>query len=65
MRVEEMNLPWRTSSFCTTGACVEVAITTDSVFVADSKESRRHILAHTRAEWRDFITGIKNGAFSH
>ncbi|KHD72817.1 DUF397 domain-containing protein [Actinoplanes utahensis] len=65
MFVDNMNLPWRTSSFCTNAACVEVAITAESVFVADSKESRRRILAHTRSEWRDFITGVKSGAFSH
>lgn len=63
MLVEEMHLPWRTSSFCTTGACVEVAITAESVFVADSKESRRRTLVCTANEWHDFITGVKNGVF--
>ena len=56
-------LNWRTSSFCSNGACVEIAVTDDSVLVADSKESRRQALVYTKEEWRDFIAGVKGGEF--
>ena len=54
---------WRTSSYCTTGACVEIAFDGDSVLVADSKEDRRQALQYTKDEWRAFIAGAKNGEF--
>jgi hypothetical protein len=59
----EVELSWRTSSFCTNGACVEVAITDESVHVRDSKDTLRPALVYTRAEWREFLAGAKDGQF--
>jgi hypothetical protein len=57
-------LTWRTSSFCTTGACVEVAFDGDSaVVVRDSKNRLSPSLVYTRAEWRAFVAGVKMGEF--
>jgi hypothetical protein len=54
---------WRTSSFCTNGACVEVAIVDESVLVRDSKDATRPALVYTRTEWQDFLAGVKGGEF--
>jgi hypothetical protein len=56
-------LRWRSSSFCTNSSCVEVCFTKDGVLVRDSKNPQGRVLAFTRAVWRDFIVGVKNGEF--
>jgi hypothetical protein len=56
-------LPWRTSSFCSSSTCVEVAFTEDSVVVRDSKNQQRQPLVYNKGEWRDFIAGVKSGEF--
>ncbi|MBG0569244.1 DUF397 domain-containing protein [Actinoplanes aureus] len=59
----ENKFPWRTSSHCSNGACVEVAVVGDSVAVRDSKNPQRPGLMFTRVEWRDFVDGVKGGEF--
>jgi hypothetical protein len=54
---------WRTSSFCSTGACVAVAVADDSVMVRDSKDPQRPALVYSTQEWRDFVAGVKSGEF--
>lgn len=54
----------RTSSFCSTGACVGVEIDADVVHVVDTKNpvaSSR--LSFTRDEWAAFVAGVKAGEF--
>lgn len=51
----------RTSSFCSDGACVGVAIDQDEVRVVDSKSAES--LRFTSAEWAAFVAGVKAGEF--
>ena len=60
-RTEELS--FRTSSFCSNGACVEIAFTGDSVVVRDSKSPQTQTLSYTTGEWRDFVAGVKSGEF--
>ncbi|MHB8165647.1 MAG: DUF397 domain-containing protein [Sulfuricella sp.] len=41
--------------------CVEVAITTNSISVRDSKDKAQLPLQFTRSEWIAFIQGVKSG----
>jgi predicted secreted Zn-dependent protease len=59
----EDQTPWRRSSYCSHGACVEVALDGDLVLVRDSKESRPRALRFTREEWQSFVAGVKDGRF--
>lgn len=50
-------------SACDEGAgCVEVA-KVDLVAVRDSKDPAGPVLLFTRAEWIDFVAGVKAGEF--
>lgn len=51
----------RTSSFCSDGECVGVAIEGDEVQVVDTKSDGA--LRFTAAEWRAFVAGVKAGEF--
>lgn len=52
---------WRRSSFCGTGACVEIKPAADRQYMRDSKEENGEILAFSHAAWGSFVSGIKNG----
>jgi hypothetical protein len=55
---------FRTSSFCTSGACVEVAaLPSGQVAVRDSKNLGHPALFYSAAEWREFVAGVKAGEF--
>ncbi|MDI6100563.1 DUF397 domain-containing protein [Actinoplanes sp. NEAU-A12] len=54
---------WRRSRRCSTGACVEVARTTDRFLVRDSKNLDTAPLAFTRQQWTAFVAGVKAGDF--
>lgn len=55
---------FRTSSFCASGGCVEVAHLADgSIAVRDSKDRGRPAHIFTSTEWRDFVAGVKHGEF--
>jgi hypothetical protein len=54
---------WQVSSRCQGGGCVEVDITSDAVFVRDSKEVNSPVLTFTRQEWNDFLDGVYAGEF--
>ncbi|WP_243741639.1 DUF397 domain-containing protein [Actinomycetospora succinea] len=55
------DLRLRTSSFCSDGDCVGVAIDGDEVRVVDTKSSEA--LQFTPAEWTAFVAGVKAGEF--
>ncbi len=59
-----MDLIWKRSTRCCSGACVEVAAADGGVLVRDSKlgdASPR--LSFDRAEWEAFVAGVKAGDF--
>jgi hypothetical protein len=51
----------RTSSFCSDGDCVGVAIEATGVRVVDTKSA--DALRFTPAEWAAFVAGVKAGEF--
>lgn len=53
----------RTSSFCSTGSCVGVAIEAGEVTVVDTKSGDAPALRFTPAEWAAFVAGVKAGEF--
>ena len=57
------NLPWRTALSCNGGTCIKVAAIGQMILVGDSKSPDGPILTYTPAEWRDFVSGVKNGDF--
>lgn len=62
-RVDHPPLAWRTSLRCDGGTCVQVAESGRMILVADSKAPAGPFLSYTKAEFRDFIVGAKNGDF--
>jgi hypothetical protein len=56
-------MPWRKSSYCSEGWCVEVAITGDRVVMRDGKNPHAEVLLLTHAQWDAFILGIKQDDF--
>jgi hypothetical protein len=59
----DIALSWRKSSASASSDCVEVALSSDSVLVRDSKERRASVLEFTASEWRAFISGVRAGEF--
>jgi hypothetical protein len=53
----------RTSSYCSDGACVGVAIDAGEVTVVDTKSGDASALRFTPAEWAAFVAGVKAGEF--
>lgn len=54
---------WTRSSFCGTGACVEVAHVAGRWLVRDSKQPDAGTLEFTVAEWDAFVKGAQAGEF--
>jgi hypothetical protein len=54
---------WHKSSYCSTSACVEVAMTSDAVLVRDSKNNEVAPLSFTMDEWSAFVKGVRAGEF--
>jgi Domain of unknown function (DUF397) len=54
---------WRKSSFCDSGACVEVAAIDEVIAVRDAKAPNGTVLQFTRPEWRAFVDGVRAGDF--
>ena len=49
---------WERSSFCATGACVEVAAIGDDIAVRDSKNLDQPALYFSREDWNNFLDRI-------
>jgi predicted secreted Zn-dependent protease len=55
-------IAWRKSLTCESGACVIVARHGDSILLGRSPDPNGPI-TYTRAEWKEFVRGIKRGDF--
>jgi hypothetical protein len=55
--------PFRKSSRCESGGCVEVAVTGSEVFMRDAKHADSPILAFSASQWAAFLEGIRNNDF--
>jgi len=51
------------SSYCHSGACVEVAQYSDLISIRDSKDPDGTALHFTPEEWKAFVAGVKAGEF--
>ena len=55
---------WRRSSRCSSGACVEVAMAGDTVYIRDSKQEDGPTLQFDASEWEAFRLGVIAGDFT-
>jgi Domain of unknown function (DUF397) len=61
---ELAHLPWRRSSYCDAGSCVEVVVTEHAVYVRDSAGGLGPVLTFTPASWQAFLRGVAAGLLS-
>lgn len=62
--VNDSTLPFRASSWCNTGGCVEVASRPGGrVMVRDGKDRTRTPLVFGTQQWAGFVSAIKAGEF--
>jgi hypothetical protein len=62
---ERAGLVWQKASASTSyGQCVELAVAAGGVAMRDSKDPDGPILLYTRAEFKAFLDGARNGDFS-
>ncbi|GEL23275.1 hypothetical protein PSU4_22290 [Pseudonocardia sulfidoxydans NBRC 16205] len=54
---------FRRSSYCHTGSCLEVAEDGEHIIIRDSTKADAPPLIVTRAEWDEFVRGVKNNEF--
>lgn len=54
-------MDWRSSSYCESSACVEVARGEDYILVRHSEGSPT--ISFTEKEWHTFVEGVKSGEF--
>ncbi|MEV0455260.1 DUF397 domain-containing protein [Catellatospora methionotrophica] len=64
MSILEAELTWRRSSYCDSGACVEVAQLDHGVAIRDAKDPQGPALRFSRQEFAAFIAGVRAGDFA-
>jgi predicted secreted Zn-dependent protease len=57
------NLDWHVSRTCESGACIMVAGHGNSVVFGNTTKPDGPVYAYTKAEWKEFIAGVKSGDF--
>jgi predicted secreted Zn-dependent protease len=57
------DLEWRKSRTCDGGACVVVSRQDESILIANSGQLSGPFNIFTRAEWKEFVAGVKLGDF--
>jgi hypothetical protein len=63
--LNRLSTDWRRSSFCASGACIEVAKVDQSyVLLRDSKDPDGPVLTFDQDEWDAFVAGIRAGEFN-
>ena len=55
---------WQRSSFCSSGACVEVAMVGDDVAMRDGKNTDIPALVFSKADWNTFLDQVAAAARS-
>ncbi|MEV0900801.1 DUF397 domain-containing protein [Actinoplanes sp. NPDC049802] len=60
---QPVSADWRTSSFCSTGNCIQVAAIDDSIALRDSKNPDA-VQMYSRDEWNAFLDGVTDGDFA-
>lgn len=61
---ERASLVWVKARLSTSyGQCVQIASAADGIAMRDSKDPDGPILLYTRAEFKEFIDGARNGDF--
>jgi hypothetical protein len=62
--VTDDEVPFRRSSYCSSGGCVEVGRLADGgVAVRDAKNPEQPALLFTGQEWSVFVAGVRAGEF--
>jgi hypothetical protein len=56
-------MAWRVARSCQGGACVSVAPAEGMILIGNSKDPDGAAMSYTVDEWREFVTGVKNGDF--
>lgn len=54
---------WRTAERCEGGQCLEIGILGELVILRNSADPGRICITLSRAEWRIFAAGVKDGEF--
>ncbi|MFI5838677.1 DUF397 domain-containing protein [Catenuloplanes sp. NPDC051500] len=55
---------WRKSTFCGSGACVEIATDSAHRYMRDAKEINSPILAFSNTAWASFVSSVKSDQIS-
>ena len=57
-------MKWTKSTYCSSGACVEVANEADFVAVRDGKRPDGQMLQISHSDWRVFLDAVQAGDFT-
>ena len=60
---ESSDLEWHRSTYCSTGTCVEAALSDGNIILRDSKNENSPTLTFRPSEWNAFVNGVKSGEF--
>jgi hypothetical protein len=61
--MSQTTMKWTKSTYCASGACVEVAEGLDFVAMRDGKRPANEALQISPDDWRGFLAGIRAGDF--
>ena len=61
--LEPDSLAWRKSTRSGSGNCVEVAASSQHIYIRDSKTPHGPVLVFTLEEWASFLSGVFAGEF--
>ncbi len=59
----EPTTEWHRSSFCSDGACLEVASVGEGIALRDGKNRDAALILFSKQEWEDFLDGVAAGDF--
>jgi len=61
--VDLSGITWRKSTYSNVNGCLEVAFLAGQIAVRDSKRPNGQRLVFTPAEWKAFLSGVRDGEF--